>query len=339
MTASNNGRASQPLAEPLDSPPAPSRGHYTSETHRVRILSATSRLVCQSGIQSVTVSRIVSLAGVSRRTFYLLFENRDHCLRVVLEEAVTQLAQRIEPAYRSRVRWVDGVRAALLALLELFDQEPELARLCVLEAPAAPPAALAGRGKVLAHLTTALDEGREQARAARAPSPLVAEMLVGGALAVVHARLLERRPEPLVELLNPLMAMIVLPYLGSSAARRELSREAPPRPPVTAKRSAAPNPLRGLNMRLTYRTMRVMAAVSAQPGLSNAEVAQRAGISDQGQISKLLARLAGLGLLQNTGAGQSRGAANAWQLTARGRQVEWAFAREAGAAGQWWRAG
>jgi chromosome segregation and condensation protein ScpB len=108
---------------------------------------------------------------------------------------------------------------------------------------------------------------------------------------------------------------------------------------VPEAQSAATYPLDGLNTRLTYRTMRVMAAVAAQSGLSNFEVSQRAGISDQGQISKLLARLAGLGLLENMGAGQPRGAPNAWQLTPKGRQLEWAFAREAGAAGRWWRDG
>ncbi len=62
-------------------------------------------------------------------------------------------------------------------------------------------------------------------------------------------------------------------------------------------------------MRLTYRTMRVLLAVAAHPGGSNRQVADGPGISDQGQISKLLARLHGLGLIENTGAGSVRGRA------------------------------
>jgi DNA-binding IclR family transcriptional regulator len=85
--------------------------------------------------------------------------------------------------------------------------------------------------------------------------------------------------------------------------------------------------------------MRVLTAVAAQPGLSNLQVSQRAGISDQGQMSKLLARLARLGLVQNTGGGQPKGSPNAWRLTPSGTRIEWAFAREAGAAGRSWRAG
>jgi hypothetical protein len=43
-----------------------------------------------------------------------------------------------------------------------------------------------------------------------------------------------------------------------------------------------------------------------------------AGIADQGQISKLLARLHSLGLLENTGGDHAKGEPNAWHLTARG---------------------
>jgi predicted transcriptional regulator len=75
-------------------------------------------------------------------------------------------------------------------------------------------------------------------------------------------------------------------------------------------------------MRLTYRTIRVLMAISKHPGASNRDIAENSGITDQGQISKLLARLARLELVHNTGEGQEKGGANAWQLTVRGSRVE-----------------
>ena len=75
-------------------------------------------------------------------------------------------------------------------------------------------------------------------------------------------------------------------------------------------------------MRLTYRTVRVLCAIADHPSASNREVASAAGIADQGQISKLLARLQSLGLIRNEGLGQPRGAPNAWGLTAKGVEVE-----------------
>jgi DNA-binding MarR family transcriptional regulator len=80
--------------------------------------------------------------------------------------------------------------------------------------------------------------------------------------------------------------------------------------------------LRDLEMRLTYRTVRVLLAIAARPGTSNREVGLAAGIEDQGQISKLLTRLDKLGLIHNSGAGRARGAPNAWTLTDQGIAVQ-----------------
>ncbi|MGH2832303.1 MAG: MarR family transcriptional regulator, partial [Solirubrobacteraceae bacterium] len=87
-------------------------------------------------------------------------------------------------------------------------------------------------------------------------------------------------------------------------------------------RSGSKDPLRDLQMRLTYRTVRVLLAIAAAPAKSNREVGAAAGIEDQGQISKLLSRLERLGLIENAGAGQVRGSPNAWELTGRGLEVE-----------------
>jgi DNA-binding MarR family transcriptional regulator len=81
------------------------------------------------------------------------------------------------------------------------------------------------------------------------------------------------------------------------------------------------DPLQGVSMRLTYRTARVLQGVAECPGASNRVVAERAGIHDPGQVSKLLARLERLGLLVNTGEGHAKGEPNAWSLTAKGEQV------------------
>ena len=50
-------------------------------------------------------------------------------------------------------------------------------------------------------------------------------------------------------------------------------------------------------------------------------IGERAEVADQGQISKLFARLEGLGLLRNTGAGHTHGEPNAWRLTPLGERV------------------
>ena len=73
-------------------------------------------------------------------------------------------------------------------------------------------------------------------------------------------------------------------------------------------------------MRMTYRTARVLGGVAEHPGASNRLLSNYAEISDQGQVSKLLARLERLGLLRNE-AEHGRGEANAWRLTPKGESL------------------
>jgi DNA-binding MarR family transcriptional regulator len=169
----------------------------------------------------------------------------------------------------------------------------------------------------------AVHEGGREARRGDRPKRLVAEGVVGALLAVLHTRLSERDRSPLVELAGPLMAMIVLPYMGTAAAERERVRPAPRG--VRAKRRGSPreDPLKDLDMRLTYRTVRVLLAIAQAPGASNRRVGDGAGIADQGQTSKLLQRLQHLGLIENAGRGNAgKGEPNAWRLTPRGEQLQ-----------------
>lgn len=284
---------------------------------RLRIISAMVALASENGAASTTVTELVRLAGVSRKTFYELFEDRGDCMLATTEHALALACERAEVGYRGGEQWIDGVRGGLEALLQFFDEKPQLARICIVQSAAAGPAALARRGEALGGFATVVDEGRALAR--HQPPPLTAEGIVGGVVSVVTTRLLSPEPAPLLDLVNPLMSAIVLPYRGQAAARKQLTRPVSPAPSPAAHRPT-PDALDSLPLRLTHRTMAVLSAISAEPGLTNLEVSERAGIGDQGQISKLLARLSGLSLTENT-CGQPRGTANRWHLTRRGQEV------------------
>jgi AcrR family transcriptional regulator/DNA-binding MarR family transcriptional regulator len=294
---------------------------HVSEIQRLRILGAMGEVAAERGAGAVTVAHIVARAGVSRRTFYDLFEDREECFLAAFQEALEQAAREVVPAYRGSGSWRERTRAALWALLVFFDAHPAAARLCVVEALAAGPRALERRQEIVQLLIAAVDEGRaEVPKGARQPPPLTADGVVGAVLSVLHARLLQPKRKPLAGLLGELMGIVALPYLGPAGARREVERATPP--PLPTQIESAPDPLGGLDMRITYRTVRVLMAIAASPGASNREVAAQAGISDQGQVSKLLGRLVHLGLTRNMGIGAVRGAPNAWFLTDRGQQIE-----------------
>jgi len=292
-----------------------------SEVQRARILSAAAEIAGELGYSGMSIARVTGRAGVSRRTFYDLFEDREDCFLAVFDEAVARATVVATDAASAQQGWREQARAGLSALLEFLGDERVLGALVIVQALGSGPNVLARRAHCLGPLIAFIDQGRSQTKTGRELlPPLTAEGVAGAVLSVIHARMLEPDDRPLVGLLNPLMGMIVLPYLGPAAAAHELSRPVPKVRHVP--RRAAKDPLDGLNMRLTYRTLRVLAAIAEQPGASNREVADRAGVHDQGQISKLLARLDHLGLIANTGHGRAKGEANAWRLTPKGEEVE-----------------
>ncbi len=312
-----------------------------SEIQRARMLTAMMQEISERGAANVSVAHVVGRSGVSRRTFYEIFEDCEDCFLAAFDDALEHVAAVVVAAYDEPGLWRARIRTALTALLECLDYDPASGRLLIVESLAAGPKALERRQRVLARIVPVIQEGQSEGKTSTGPTPLTAEGVVGGVLSVLHARLTEAQSSSaaasarstrspgsgaghakegsLLDLLNPLMGMIVLPYLGAGAARKEIER---PTPKHSGKHPMVrTDPLQDLPMRFTYRTMRVLMAVAEQPGSSNRMVGQAAGIGDQGQASKLLARLHKLDLIENQGGDPARGEPNAWTLTATGRQV------------------
>ena len=295
------------------------------QLQRARIVSAMVEVVAERGVARSTVAHVVARSGVSRRTFYELFDDREDCFVAAFDLAVERAAARVVPAFCEGTGWLERIRMGLRASLEFLDDEPGLGRLGIVDALGAGPIALERRTRVVRALIDAVDKGRREPKAGTRLTRLTAEGIVGAVLAVLHARLAEREPRSMISLLGPLMGLIVLPYQGRAVAEREAARPTPRRRPAAPP---AGDPLRDLEMRLTYRTVRVLVAIASAEGASNRVVSDIAGVADQGQISKLLARLEHLGLIVNVGEGHAKGEPNAWQLTPRGRDVEQTISRE-----------
>jgi AcrR family transcriptional regulator len=314
-------------------------GVYVSELQRARLLDAAFAVVAEQGYRQMTVRRVSGRAGVSNKTFYDLFSDREDCFLAAFDLAMQRFAMAVVPAWEGEREWTGRVRAGLGALLGVLDEEPALRRLVFVEALGAGPRVLARRAEVLERVAAAIDEGRAGMKAGRELPPLTAEGIVGAAFGVIYARLIQDEPEPepdpgsgrglLLGLLNALMATIVLPYRGHQDAARELARRAPVRVGgVEARGGKSLAPAGSLStpadFRLTVRTHMVLAAVAelSQDGSdpSNREISDAAGIKDQGQASRLLARLEGHGLLLNTGR-QTLGISNAWRLTPHGQEI------------------
>jgi hypothetical protein len=236
------------------------------------------------------------------------------------EEGLGRLSETVGWAAGRERSWLSRVRAGVVAFLAFFDDEPGWGRVLVREAPVGPEAlALHCRARLSGVLSGLLDDGAPQALGELTHDPqLTSELIAGGVVSVVRGCVLEGEGEgegarPLVELAPELMAFIVGPYLGQGAAMAELEGR-----PAPLEEERGPG---GRRLYATRRTRLVLRAIASSPRSSNREVAQAAGLSDEGQTSKLLRRLAQRGLIENVGSGRGGGRCNAWLLTARGERV------------------
>jgi AcrR family transcriptional regulator/DNA-binding MarR family transcriptional regulator len=299
---------------------------YAADIQRGRLLSATFAVVGELGYEGLSARRVSKRAGTSNRTFYEAFSDREDCFLAAFNHAIDGLEREMRAAWDAELGWTARVRAALTALLQALDREPAVRRLVFVEALAAGPRVLARRARVLESLAAVIDQGRANAQAPAGLPGLTAEGVVGATFGVIHARLLELRPEPLVELRGALMASIVFPYRGSKAATSELARPVP-RVPLRAVRrdgdglsrrplaSASP-----VDYRLTIRTQMALAAVAGRPGLNNSEISEIIGLADHSQVSRMMKRLSDQGLVENAQA-HSKRQARAWRLTSDGEAV------------------
>jgi TetR/AcrR family transcriptional regulator len=294
------------------------------EVQRSRLIAAMVGAVEAHGYQELTVAEVLVLAKVSRKTFYEIFDDLEDCFLAVFEQTVAHARELVQAAYRSEPDWRSGMRAALLCLLTLLEQERAVGRLCVVDTLAAGQRVLECRVQLLGEIALAIDGGRAVANARHDPHPLTGQAIAGGIATLLHTRLVRQDPAPLTDLHGALMSMIVMPYLGRGVAYMELSAISPP--PHRDGRSVLSqrglDPLARLDMRLTYRTMRVLKAIANAPDAPNSQIADAAGIVDQGQMSRLLARLARLGLVENIRPERLGHGQNAWRLTSDGARLQ-----------------
>jgi DNA-binding IclR family transcriptional regulator len=248
-------------------------------------------------------------------------QGREAAALEALEQALSLAADRASVAFHAQEGWVDAVRAGLLALLEFFDEEPELARYLVVHSAQAGGAVLERRSEVLDRIAVVLDDERAPARSY--PPPLTALAVASGVLGVLHEHLARSQPGPLVELAGSLMSLVVLPFLGARAARRELAGAPGARGPADLE------VLKDTAGRVSSRASLLLGVIAAEPGLNSRQLAARAGIHDEGQSSRLTARLQRLGLIENARDPGRRFAPNAWRLTAAGERLQEAVGRDA----------
>jgi AcrR family transcriptional regulator len=206
----------------------PPRGRHrlppelVARSQRERLLEAAIRVVAAKGYGATTVGDLTAAAGVSRTTFYEHFEDKQACFLAAYDRAVDVLVRRVLAAYESEQRWPEQARAALAALLEALAEEPELARLALLDVGAAGPAAQRRHRAAILRLTALFEEGRDFAPGGRGLPANTSRMAIGGVAGLIADELRAGRAERLPDLLSDALFATLVPYLGPDAASREV---------------------------------------------------------------------------------------------------------------------
>ena len=256
---------------------------------------------------------MVARAGVSESVFYDVFAAVEECYLAACEEGLARLSRAVELAVPRVASWFERVRAGLVGLLGFLDDEPQWGRLLVLEAPVTGPVALECQ-QLLRGVVTRLLDASQADTCAEPLNELTAELVSGGVVCVIRARMLEGEGEPLVELAPSLISFIAVQY-GRPDSETERAQSS------SSTRAQAISDAAELPIRATHRTTMVLRAIAQAPHSNNREIAQVAGLADEGQTSKLLARLERQGVIENVGIGASRGEPNAWLITTSGQRT------------------
>ena len=184
-------------------------------SQRTRLLEAVGRAVAERGYASATIDDVVRRAGVSKKTFYEHFADKEDCFLAAYEAASEELLARVREAHAGDGDWLERTRAGIVAYLRWLAADPALARVYLVEVAAAGPRALERREALRDRYAELIRERR--------PSDLPFEILhavVAAVDDVVVRHIREHGAERLPELEPILMRLQVALLAGPDVAAK-----------------------------------------------------------------------------------------------------------------------
>ena len=195
---------------------------FVAHNQRERLIAGLAEAIAENGYAGTTIAHITRHAAVSRRTFYEHFASKDECFVAAYDTVMTELRERVAQAFEEADDWPHAVKAGIAAMLRFLAAEPNLARLCMVEALVAGPVVVERYDAAIQSFVPYFQSGRE----GRSPevlarlSPTTEEALVGGMVSLISRRIIAGKAEELETLLPDLVEFTLTPYLGSEDAAK-----------------------------------------------------------------------------------------------------------------------
>jgi len=195
-----------------------------TESQRNRIHQAMIEVVAGRGYPETRVVDVIGLAGVSRKTFYELFDSKEDCFLAAYDVLLGNLLADTADGLESKpgAPWGERMSAGLAALLRHLAEHPDEARFAIVEVLAAGPKALARRDAALRQFTGFLETGRAET-SVELPG-ITSLALAGGINELLYTEILHGASARLPGRLPDLMFWVSLPFLGPERAAAERER-------------------------------------------------------------------------------------------------------------------
>jgi AcrR family transcriptional regulator len=222
---------------------------------RERLFEAIVEAVNEQGFLATTIADLVARAGISRRSFYEHFANKEECLLAAYDAIVKRLRRRLlEASGGAGKEWPAQLEAFLRELFEAAGDRPDLARLVCVEMGAAGTLGVQRWAQDAAALQRLLVAGFERASGPDTIPEPVARAIVGALRRILYSRVRGERSSralkaELLKTLPDLLGWIELYYPSPAGvpARPSRSSKGAARAPIggRAPGTLSPRPLVG----------------------------------------------------------------------------------------------
>jgi AcrR family transcriptional regulator len=191
-----------------------------AENQRERLISGIIEAVAEHGYADTTIASIVKAAGLSRKTFYEHFKNKEDCFGAAYEASFGYLRQEVAAVKGTKKDWGLWVRARIGRLLDLLAAEPDLASFFLIAPASVGDAVTLRHHEAMRELVGELAAGAPRRRADGELEGTREQALAGGISRLVVRKLDDGEAGKLGELLPALTELVLRPYLGGDEATR-----------------------------------------------------------------------------------------------------------------------
>lgn len=191
-----------------------------AHNQRERLIAGLATAVAEKGYRAVTITDITKEARVSRRVFYENFEGKEECFLAAFEVVVGHIRELAGEAVVALHEWPQQAIVAARTVLTFFAEEPDLARLCLVESQAAGPAVSARFHEAVHEVVPYLEQGRAERSGERELPATTEESTIGALVMLTSRKVAAGEAAQLEDLLPDVAEFILAPYLGAEEATR-----------------------------------------------------------------------------------------------------------------------